>query len=259
MVDREITLTYQDLIDRKITEGWLTLNCVSNPVGGDAHRQRLVERRPRRRAARRGRRAARRRRGAADLGRRLDLRHSAGRAHRPGRGAMLAIAMNGEPLPIDHGFPVRMLVPGLYGYVSATKWVVDLEVSRFDDITAYWTDKGWSEQGPVKLASRIEVPEHGDEVPVGELGSAASPGRRRSGSRRWSTPSTAAGGSAPSSAGCRTRTPGCSGWPPSTSRRATTGCGCARSPPDDEVQTGVEQDVRPDGATGWHEVEFSAG
>ena len=87
----------------------------------------------------------------------------------PGTNAILAIAMNGEPLPIDHGFPVRMLVPGLYGYVSATKWVVDLEVTRFADFTAYWTDKGWSERGPVKLASRIEVPESGDNVPVGEL------------------------------------------------------------------------------------------
>ncbi len=76
----------------------------------------------------------------------------------PARGALLAIGMNGEPLPLEHGFPVRMVVPGLYGYVSATKWVVDLEVTRFADATAYWTDRGWSPRGPIKTASRIDVP-----------------------------------------------------------------------------------------------------
>ena len=74
------------------------------------------------------------------------------------RDAILAIAMNDEPLPLEHGFPVRMVVPGLYGYVSATKWVVDLEVTRFADKTAYWTDRGWSDRGPIKTMSRIEVP-----------------------------------------------------------------------------------------------------
>ncbi len=60
---------------------------------------------------------------------------------------MLAIAMNGEPLPVEHGFPVRMVVPGLYGYVSATKWLVDLEVTKFSNFTAYWTERGWSAAG----------------------------------------------------------------------------------------------------------------
>lgn len=76
----------------------------------------------------------------------------------PARGALLAIGMNGEPLPLEHGFPARMVVPGLYGYVSATKWVVELEVTRFADATAYWTDRGWSARGPIKTASRIDVP-----------------------------------------------------------------------------------------------------
>ena len=85
------------------------------------------------------------------------------------RNAMLAVAMNGEPLPIEHGFPVRTIVPGLYGYVSACKWVVDMEVTRFDEISAYWTERGWGEQGPVKMASRIDVPRSGAEVPAGEV------------------------------------------------------------------------------------------
>lgn len=87
-----------------------------------------------------------------------------------GRDAMLAVAMNGEILPREHGFPVRMVVPGLYGYVSATKWVVDMKVTRFADEVAYWTQRGWSERGPIKIASRIDVPRgfskvgDGDEV-----------------------------------------------------------------------------------------------
>ena len=66
--------------------------------------------------------------------------------------------MNGEPLPFEHGFPVRMVVPGLYGYVSATKWIVDFEVTRFADFSAYWTDRGWAVEAPIKTASRIDVP-----------------------------------------------------------------------------------------------------
>jgi DMSO/TMAO reductase YedYZ molybdopterin-dependent catalytic subunit len=74
------------------------------------------------------------------------------------RGALLAVGMNGEPLPLEHGFPARMVVPGLYGYVSATKWVVDLEVTRFADFAAYWTERGFAEQAPIKTFSRIDVP-----------------------------------------------------------------------------------------------------
>jgi DMSO/TMAO reductase YedYZ molybdopterin-dependent catalytic subunit len=69
--------------------------------------------------------------------------------------------MNGKPLPFEHGYPVRMVVPGLYGYVSATKWVTRLEVTTFAKHTAYWTDRGWAPHGPVKLSSRIDVPRDG--------------------------------------------------------------------------------------------------
>ena len=75
--------------------------------------------------------------------------------------------MNGEPLPIPHGFPVRQVVPGLYGYVSATKWVVDWEVTRFADFEAYWTQRGWGERGPVKTQSRIDVPKSGQTLDAG--------------------------------------------------------------------------------------------
>jgi DMSO/TMAO reductase YedYZ molybdopterin-dependent catalytic subunit len=74
------------------------------------------------------------------------------------RDALVAVAMNGEPLPLEHGFPARMVTPGLYGYVSATKWLVDLEVTRFADFDAYWTTRGYAEEAPIKTSSRIDVP-----------------------------------------------------------------------------------------------------
>ena len=75
-----------------------------------------------------------------------------------GRDAMLAVGMNGQPLPAEHGFPVRMVVPGLYGYVSATKWLVDLELTRFDRETPYWVERGWVPKAPIRTASRIDTP-----------------------------------------------------------------------------------------------------
>ena len=85
------------------------------------------------------------------------------------RDALFAFGMNGEPLPVEHGFPVRMVVPGLYGYVSATKWVVDLNVSTFAEQTAYWTDRGWSAQAPIKTSSRIDVPKSFEQVSKGTV------------------------------------------------------------------------------------------
>ncbi len=168
LVDRELVLSYSDLVSREMTESWITLNCVSNEVGGG-----LVGN-----ARWSGVRLADL---LADLGVSagadcvLQTSHDGWFCATPlaaltdDRDAMLAVAMNGRPLPIEHGFPVRTVVPGLYGYVSATKWVVDMEVTTFDQAVGYWTTKGWSAQGPVKIASRIDVPRSGDDVPVGEL------------------------------------------------------------------------------------------
>ena len=85
------------------------------------------------------------------------------------RDSLLAVGMNGSPLPLEHGFPVRMVVPGLYGYVSATKWLVELQVTRFADASAYWTDRGWSPKGPIKTESRIDVPSDGAQVTAGTV------------------------------------------------------------------------------------------
>ena len=166
LVDRELTLTWDDLLALPLEESVTTLACVSNPVGGDLvgtarwlgypiHHL-LTDAGVQ---------------GSADMV--LSRSHDGFTAGTPlealtdGRNAILAVGMNGEPLPIQHGFPVRMVVPGLYGYVSATKWVVDLEVTRFDQARAYWTDRGWSARGPIKLQSRIDVPRSTD-IAAGE-------------------------------------------------------------------------------------------
>ncbi|WP_433584475.1 molybdopterin-dependent oxidoreductase [Microbacterium hydrocarbonoxydans] len=157
MVDREITLTWDDLIGSALTEADVTLACVSNTVGGDLiGNARWLGLPVREVLARAG--------VQADADMVLSTSIDGFTASTPlealtdDRDSLLAVGMNGEPLPVEHGFPVRLVVPGLYGYVSATKWVTELEVTRFDRVTAYWTTRGWSERGPIKLQSRIDVP-----------------------------------------------------------------------------------------------------
>jgi DMSO/TMAO reductase YedYZ molybdopterin-dependent catalytic subunit len=168
LVDREVTVDYAGLLASGLVERDVTLACVSNEIGGDLIGNARWLGLP-----------------IAELLRRAGPRPEADMvlsgsadgwtASTPlavlldGRDALLAVGMNGEPLPIEHGFPVRMVVPGLYGYVSATKWVVDLEVTRFDRATAYWTTRGWSDRGPVKTQSRIDVPADGAQVPAGRV------------------------------------------------------------------------------------------
>ncbi|MDX2356425.1 molybdopterin-dependent oxidoreductase [Dietzia sp. PP-33] len=157
MVEREIELDWESLTSREFLDRIVTLTCVSNEVGGDLAgnatwtgfpiAELLAEAGPL---------------PEADM--LLSTSVDGWTAGTPldaltdGRDALLAVGMNGEPLPLEHGYPVRQVVPGLYGYVSATKWVVDWEVTRFDQASAYWTDRGWGEKGPIRTASRIDRP-----------------------------------------------------------------------------------------------------
>ena len=157
-VDREIELGWDELLGLPLEESITTLACVSNEVGGDLIGTATWIGYPIRKILERAGPKA-----GADMV--LSRSPDGFSASTPldvlqdeGVDAILAVGMNGEPLPLEHGFPVRMVVPGLYGYVSATKWVTELEVTRFADRTAFWTDRGWSERGPVKLSSRIDVP-----------------------------------------------------------------------------------------------------
>jgi DMSO/TMAO reductase YedYZ molybdopterin-dependent catalytic subunit len=166
MVEREITISFDELIKRPLIEDYVTLCCVSEPVGGPYIGNALW------------------------LGTKLSslLREAGIRAGADqlmctsvdgftsgtpvqtvmdGRDALLAVAMNGTALPVAHGFPARMVVPGLYGYVSATKWVTDINVTTFAGNYAYWAQRGWSQQAPIKTECRIDVPSGANQVPAG--------------------------------------------------------------------------------------------
>jgi DMSO/TMAO reductase YedYZ molybdopterin-dependent catalytic subunit len=166
MVQREVTITFADLLRRPLIEAWVTLTCVSNPVGGPyvgnarwlgASLASLI-------------RQARPQAGANQL---LCTSVDGFTSGTPlpvvldGRDALLAVAMNGEALPIVHGFPARMVVPGLYGYVSATKWVTDIEVTTFAAARAFWAQRGWSQQAPIKTECRIDIPAAGGKLAPG--------------------------------------------------------------------------------------------
>jgi DMSO/TMAO reductase YedYZ molybdopterin-dependent catalytic subunit len=168
MVAREVTITFDELLHRPLIEDYLTLCCVSNPVGGPyignakwlgASLAALI-------------REARPARGADQL---LATSVDGFTSGSPlqvvldGRDSLLAVAMNGAALPTAHGFPARLVVPGLFGYVSACKWVVDLEVTTFAAAQAYWVPRGWSQMGPIKTESRIDVPTDGKSVKAGKV------------------------------------------------------------------------------------------
>ncbi|AXH34762.1 oxidoreductase [Humibacter sp. BT305] len=169
MVENEITLTFDDLLALPLEEHAVTLACVSNEVGGDLIGNAVWLGYPIRELLERAVPQA-----GADMMLSTSVDgFTAGSPLEsltdPDRVALLAVGMNGEPLPVEHGFPVRMVVAGLYGYVSATKWVSRLEVTRFADAEGYWTPRGWSALGPIKTESRIDTPRRGASVPAGTV------------------------------------------------------------------------------------------
>ena len=167
LVDRPVELTFDDLLQRPLVEADITLTCVSNEVGG-----KLI--------------GTARWMGVrlddllAEAGIGPDADQIIGRSvdgytcgfpvsALDGRDALVAIAMNGEPLPLEHGFPARLIVPGLYGYVSATKWLSEVELARFDQFDQYWVERGWDNMAPIKIQSRIDTPRGLSSVDPGTL------------------------------------------------------------------------------------------
>lgn len=158
MVDRSIELTYDDLLARDLVESDITLSCVSNEVGGTlAGNARWLGVPLAELLAEAGVHD-----GADQIVGRSTDGFTAGFPVRFGvereRGALVAIGMNGEPLPVEHGFPARLVVPGLYGYVSATKWLTRIELTTFESFDAYWVQRDWAREGPIKTFSRIDTP-----------------------------------------------------------------------------------------------------
>jgi len=165
-VDRPFSLTYDELLAMPMVERYVTLCCVSNSVGGGlvgnakwlgVPLRELVER------------AGVGPEGGQLVGRSVDG-FTVGfptEAVFDGREALLAVGMNGEPLPLRHGFPARLVVSGLYGYVSATKWLSEVEFTGWDDFDAYWIPRGWAKEAPIKTQSRIDTPRQGATIPAG--------------------------------------------------------------------------------------------
>ena len=160
LVDSPFSLTYDELVSLPMVERYITICCVSNSVGGElignakwlgVPLKDLVEQ------------AGVQPEGTQLIGRSVD-RFTVGfptAAVFDGREALLAIGMNGEPLPVRHGFPARLVVSGLYGYVSATKWLSEVEFARWEDFDAYWIPRGWAKEAPIKTQSRIDTPRPG--------------------------------------------------------------------------------------------------
>jgi DMSO/TMAO reductase YedYZ molybdopterin-dependent catalytic subunit len=167
LVDREVTLTFDELTALGTVEQYVTIACVSNVVGGDLVGNAKWTGVPLRTVLDMASVQA----SATQLvGRSVDG-WTAGMptawVMASGREPLIAVAMNDEPLPREHGFPVRLIVPGLYGYVSATKWLSELELTTLEAFDAYWVPLGWAKEAPILTQSRIDVPRRGRSVPAG--------------------------------------------------------------------------------------------
>jgi DMSO/TMAO reductase YedYZ molybdopterin-dependent catalytic subunit len=253
MVDREVTIDWATLLSKPMQNAIVTLMCVSNEVGGDLTGNAVWTGWPVRELLK----LAGPKPGADMV---LSTSSDGWTAGTPlsvltdDRNALLAIAMNGQPLPFEHGFPVRLVVPGLYGYVSATKWVTDLKVTTFAADEGYWTPRGWSALGPVKTQSRIDVPRSGSRVTAGKVAVAGIAWAQHRGIRavevrvdggKWQPARLA-------------EEPTIDAWRQwvlewqavkgnhTISVRATDADGV--------VQTGAQVPPAPDGATGWHTI-----
>ena len=257
MVDEPFTITWDELLALPLEEHHVTLACVSNSVGGDLIGNALWLGYPIRALLER----AKPQPGADMVLSRSDDGFTAGTPlevlQDPDRASLLAVGMNGEALPVDHGFPARLVVPGLYGYVSATKWVTSLKVTTFEADQGYWTPRGWSALGPIKLQSRIDVPR----------GSAA-PGAVTVAGVAWAQHTGIAGVEVRADDGDWVPAELAETVGPDTWRQWRVSIDLAAgehtlavraTDVDGLVQTEAEAPSAPDGATGWHTVRVSVG
>jgi DMSO/TMAO reductase YedYZ molybdopterin-dependent catalytic subunit len=257
LVDHEIVLDYDDLRRRTLLEAPITMTCVSNEVGGNLVSNAVFVGVPLRDLLAEA--------GVHDAADQIASTSVDGfttgtpvAACTDGRHAMLALGMNGQPLPLEHGFPVRMVVPGLYGYVSGCKWITDMELTTYDTFRSYWQQRGWSARGPIKTESRIDVPRDAATVTAGRVTVAGTAWAQHRGVTRvevqaddgpWQQAELAADVSIDTWRMWRTvltLAPG----PHTLQVRATDATGA--------VQTPLESPPDPDGATGWHQISVTA-
>ncbi|WP_418277351.1 molybdopterin-dependent oxidoreductase [Isoptericola jiangsuensis] len=259
LVDEPFEISWDELLELPMTEHHVTLTCVSNEVGGDLIGNALWLGYPLRELLARARPQ-----DGADMvlsssvdgwtaGTPLEVLTD------PDRECLLAVGMNGEPLPEQHGFPARLVVPGLYGYVSATKWVTELKVTRFADDEGYWTPRGWSELGPIKLQSRIDVPRSGASVTAGEVVVAGVAWAQHTGIEavevsvdggEWQAAEIA------ETVGPDTWRQWRFMWDAPAGRHEVA---VRATDADGQVQTDQTAPPAPDGASGWHTIEVEVG
>ena len=168
MVDNEVTYTYDDLLARAETIAPVTLSCVSNEVGGNLVGNAIWRGIPLSELLD----EAGVQEGATQIASRSVDGWNCGfptEAAFDGRTALVAVGMNDEPLPLEHGFPARLVVSGLYGYVSATKWLKEIELTTLEGFDGYWIPRGWSKLGPIKTQSRIDTPRTGQRFVTGDI------------------------------------------------------------------------------------------
>jgi DMSO/TMAO reductase YedYZ molybdopterin-dependent catalytic subunit len=256
MVRNPITISWNDLLNRPMVQRYITLACVSNDVGGDLISNALWLGTPIKALLDEAQPLP----GADQVIQRSVDGWTCGSPTavlRDGRDALLAVGMNGQPLPVDHGFPVRMVVPGLYGYVSACKWITEIELSRFADFDAYWVPRGWSQQAPIKTESRIDTPRDGAQRKAGPVVVAGVAWAQHRGVKKvevqvdggaWTEATLAETVSAD------TWRQWSHSWPATRGQhvlrvRATDTTG--------ETQTSTPAPPAPNGAQGWHSVQVS--
>jgi DMSO/TMAO reductase YedYZ molybdopterin-dependent catalytic subunit len=258
MVRNPITIAWEQLLQRPMVQRYVTLACVSNEVGGDLIGNALWLGTPIKDLLDEAQPLP----GADQVVQRSSDGWTCGTPTavlRDGRDALLAVGMNGEPLPVRHGFPVRMVVPGLYGYVSACKWITEIELTRFSDFDAYWVPRGWSALGPIKTESRIDTPRDGAKREAGPVTVAGVAWAQHRGVTKvevqvddgpWASATLAPVVSVD------TWVQWSYSWP------ATAGKHTLRvraTDKDGQTQTSTPAPPAPDGATGWHSVQVTVG
>jgi DMSO/TMAO reductase YedYZ molybdopterin-dependent catalytic subunit len=253
LVDQPYEITFDELASGELVEDYVTIACVSNEVGGGLVGNAKWRGVPLANLLDRARPTA-----AAEqvVGWSVDGWASGFpiEAVYDGRQAIVAIAMNDEPLPARHGFPARLIVPGLYGYVSATKWLDRIELTTWDGFDSYWVPRGWAKEGPIKTQSRIDVPRRNGRVPIGETAVAGVAWAPLKGITKvevqldegaWQEAELTEPLSNKAWVQWKTSVMIEQG-PHELKVRATDGSG--------ETQTSVERPPAPDGATGWHTI-----
>jgi DMSO/TMAO reductase YedYZ molybdopterin-dependent catalytic subunit len=257
MVDRPLELTYEELLAMPLREQYVTIACVSNEVGGDLVGNARWGGVPLRDLLDRASVQS----GATQIVGRAQDGWTAGFPTAwldvPDREALVVVSMNGDPLPAAHGYPARLIVPGLYGYVSATKWLVQIELTTLEAFDAYWVPLGWAKEAPIKTQSRIDTPRSRGQLAAGIVpvaGVAWAPDRGVAGveiqvdDTAWQPAEL----STPISDATWVQ------W--LTTWQATPGDHVIRVRATDrtgETQTDVRSRPDPDGATGYHELRVT--